>query len=42
MKNPMVTCDACGEWFHDECVEVGDQVYVQLDEKVKWYCTNCE
>ena len=40
MKKPMVACDACGEWFYDGCVEVKDNVCT--DEKVKWYCTNCD
>ena len=40
LKNPMVACDGCGEWFHDGCVEVEDEVFI--DEKVKWYCMNCE
>ena len=35
----MIACTSCSEWFHEECVEVPEEAWDQLD--YRWLCKNC-
>lgn len=34
----MAECTTCGDWFHEECVELPDNI--ELDD-VEWFCPTC-
>lgn len=37
---PMVQCDECGKWYHEECAEEEGR---PLSEEAAWYCKrSCE
>ena len=35
----MISCDMCGEWYHDTCINVAAEAWV-LDD-YNWYGSNC-
>lgn len=35
----MISCDTCQQWFHDQCVSVPTQAW--LDKDFVWKCSDC-
>lgn len=36
---PMVCCDTCCEWYHSNCAQIPEEVF--LDGKMTWCCDRC-
>ena len=38
-----IACDLCNNWYHSECVSMGDQVFdcYAEDENLEWICSQC-
>ena len=38
-----IACDLCNNWYHSECVTMGDQVFdcYAEDENLEWICSQC-
>lgn len=39
-REPMACCDACGNWYHQQCVQIPNEVFE--DENLLWICDNCK
>ena len=39
-KGSMVECCGCGEWFHQMCEHIPDDVFAQSSSK-PWFCSTC-
>jgi hypothetical protein len=35
----MIACDGCGEWYHEECIDIPSSVWT--DPSNKWICHLC-
>ncbi len=35
----MVDCGDCGEWYHEQCIDLRKEVFVS--KKIKWTCPKC-
>ena len=35
----MISCDRCGEWFHDKCITIPKEAWTNSD--YQWHCPDC-
>ena len=38
----MVCCDVCGVWYHEGCVPIPKEVFLNQNDEVPWQCPQCE
>lgn len=43
-RMPMVECDYCNVWYHDDCINLSSDILAELEKNsdITWFCPSCK